>query len=1072
MRQSSAPRRSTAERPFHSSRPVASDNRPSNGPPDNNTPYNERREEPKRQDNASSKAEQEAQTADGEGRGDQCRPGTKRFLRNKRRSDLPKAPRIPDWFLKHNVKLLRDSPGMDMDGERAQVIRCVDGETGHTLFEVPYYDPHPAGLDHNAKTRKSSLQKDFFDSRVKFEEAGQKQEPADLKLVDDWTNNQMRWVFLEAETSARAAFSLPPSNQRSYSIMSNRLDMSLQCPDSMSHEQMDDFVRDLARVVRADVVRLDANDIAELAEDYIDQGHDGPGSYSHLGYDVFQGYEAASLSAKLPLVTPPGRPGERDMDEDEEEEREHEYDDARGTGLPILDALIGGIPGFEKAGPRVFRVGIGAPRTQTRSPAETAFGRPASRGFPESSQDEARLAVLLDSMIDAPKYKHSSGAHADSSRRERRKSGTLKDTDAASSENRDYQRILRHWRANPSLWLPEVARSLLAYLSGACQVNESNKSNFLLKRSSAWKEQQSHNSESQRRTIVHVRELRDIANSRMGEFIIQQLCTVVQKRRRLGEHVLVVGTTAQDSIGPVPLPGDNSHIRDFPLRSITVPPFFKLSMKEMQELQDNSPWLDTRNLENPAYRRILEINTRHLQSMLRKLRPEDSIDLSVEAYDQLNLPGMHFLTERVLPAEQVQRLVLIAIGLAQTHARSERVEPIHVALAGFVAARSDHAVKAWASFNRMEQMRPANGELVKDSGAESVKQPASEARLNQIKKSCNPHETRLLPGVVDPTNIKTTFSEVHVQPETINALKDLTTLALLRPQSFKYGVLASDRLPGLLLYGPPGTGKTLLAKAVAKESAATVLEVSGAQVYEKYVGEGEKMVRAVFSLAKKLSPCVVFIDEADAIFGSRSGSANRNTQREILNQFLREWDGMDDHGVFIMVASNRPFDLDDAVLRRLPRRLLVDLPVAKERESILGIHLRNEVLDHSISLSKLAEQTPLYSGSDLKNLSVAAALACVREENELASQHKDDPEFKLPETRTLLSRHFDKALAEISASISEDMSSLAAIRKFDEQYGDRRGRRKKTGYGFGLQDGGVDESAVRVRSGTPPPPPS
>ena len=249
-----------------------------------------------------------------------------------------------------------------------------------------------------------------------------------------------------------------------------------------------------------------------------------------------------------------------------------------------------------------------------------------------------------------------------------------------------------------------------------------------------------------------------------------------------------------------------------------------------------------------------------------------------------------------------------------------------------------------------------------------------------------------------------------------------------------------------------------------------MLEVSGAQIYEKYVGEGEKMVRAVFSLAKKLSPCVVFIDEADAIFGSRSGgNGNRTTHREIINEFLRAWDGMDDHSVFMMVASNRPFDLDDAVLRRLPRRLLVDLPVAKDRESILGIHLKNESLDPSVSLNILAEQTPLYSGSDLKNLSVAAALACVREENELVSQHADDKDFKLPEKRTLLPRHFDKALAEISASISEDMSSLAAIRKFDEQYGDRKSRRKKTNYGFGMQDGGVDESAVRVRSQQPPP---
>jgi SpoVK/Ycf46/Vps4 family AAA+-type ATPase len=140
-------------------------------------------------------------------------------------------------------------------------------------------------------------------------------------------------------------------------------------------------------------------------------------------------------------------------------------------------------------------------------------------------------------------------------------------------------------------------------------------------------------------------------------------------------------------------------------------------------------------------------------------------------------------------------------------------------------------------------------------------------------------------------------------------------------------------------------------------------------------------------------------------------------------------------------------------LRRLPRRLLVDLPVEKDREDILGIHLQNEVLDESVSIPALAEQTPLYSGSDLKNVAVAAALACVREENEAASKHKasgNTESYTFAEKRTLSKRHFDKALEEISASISEDMSSLTAIRKFDEKYGDRKGRRKRAAaLGFG-----------------------
>lgn len=338
--------------------------------------------------------------------------------------------------------------------------------------------------------------------------------------------------------------------------------------------------------------------------------------------------------------------------------------------------------------------------------------------------------------------------------------------------------------------------------------------------------------------------------------------------------------------------------------------------------------------------------------------------------------------------------------------------------------------------------------------------------MKKLQKSCNSYEKKLLNGVVDAPSIHTTFAEVHAPPETIEALKTLTSLSLLRPEAFTYGVLATDKIPGLLLYGPPGTGKTLLAKAVAKESGATVLEVSGSDVYDMYVGQSEKNVKAIFSLARKLAPCIVFIDEADAILGTRDTTHKRTSHREIINQFLREWDGMSDSSAFIMVATNRPFDLDDAVLRRLPRRLLVDLPTEKDREAILRIHLQGELLDPSVSLTDLASQTPFYSGSDLKNLSVAAALVCVREENDAAAAHSGPAPYEYASKRTLTFRHFDKAMDEISASISEDMSSLSAVRKFDEKYGDRKGRRKRSArYGFGTmtESEKTHTNLVRVR---------
>lgn len=1059
-------------------------------------------------------------------------------------NDVPKPPPIPDWFLRHNVRLHKDSPGLSVSTDTGQLIRCIDTETGHTLFTVPYYEAWPAatppgkdksqiGVDldktrqsaevsserANAATKhqqgskaKQSFEQNFFDHKFQPSRAPTKHEQQKKVVQSNATNNAskafdfalpinglssfeghsdpiksnanpMRWPFLEAETSVRAALLLANESQRSSSFASDRIDLSLQCPDPNSHDQMDEFVRDVARVIQADLIRLDANDFAELAEDYVGHGFDEPGSFSTLGYDVFDGYEATSARSNHPKQMEEDE--ENDMDEDEEAEEE-EREEGRGTNLgpfasmsDIRRALQGGQSKLGDAiKARIVSIGIPMPPQtgQKLGLLQSKMGSSSPQQNADMNRDDARLAALLDHLIDAAKQKHSAVRSSNDVQSAERRVDSRKPISTRNNPNdsdKSYQRILRYWRSNPAFWLPQTAKSLVSYLSNTVQQTEAGHAAFTLTtepRPSSDETARDKNS----RTIIHIRDLRDLCNTPLGESIVHRLVKVVRKRRRSGEQIVIVGTTAQDVPGPFRMAGEQAD--GFPFRAISVPPFFNFSLTEDYDFEATSASGSYESLTEPAYRRILEINLRHLERMLRRLKPDDQVNLlNAEARAQLNMPGMHFLTEKVLSLDQVQRLVLIAIGLTQSHAVADTVKPIHIALAGFVMTRSEHAEAAWTTFREQKQVKKSKLDANGASAKVTANGQSIESRMERLKKICNQHETRLLSGMVDPQNLKTAFADVHAPDDTIEALKTLTTLSLLRPDAFKYGVLANDRLPGLLLYGPPGTGKTLLAKAVAKESKATVLEVSGAQIYEKYVGEGEKMVRAVFSLAKKLTPCVVFIDEADAIFGSRSNAGNRNTHREIINQFLREWDGMDDHGVFMMVASNRPFDLDDAVLRRLPRRLLVDLPVSKDREAILRIHLKGEELHTDVSISKLAEQTPLYSGSDLKNLSVAAALACVREENDIAEAlRKEHSDVRFLPKRVLVWRHFEKALAEISASISEDMGSLTAIRKFDEQYGDRKGRRKKTGYGFGAEDVMVDEGAARVRQPTasplPPPP--
>lgn len=548
-----------------------------------------------------------------------------------------------------------------------------------------------------------------------------------------------------------------------------------------------------------------------------------------------------------------------------------------------------------------------------------------------------------------------------------------------------------------------------------------------------------------RDTIIHVQDYRDIQTSREGSRAISLLQRVIQDRRHAGSRVLLVGSTSQDLHHSPSQDGSRilqNVFDDNFSKTLVITPAMQSEAVEQTFAEDQK-------------NRTMDINIRHLQNMLRFRVNETSSAVKDDIFGDRAWPldalaiKQSGIRDRFWSYNQVHWVATLALGSAEPN---EPLDFEHIRRGIELMDRGDRVTSDWL---QGKSSKPNDSDLAQ----------SRDQLLASLRKTCNSHEKKLLNGVVDAKSLRTTFADVHVPPETVDALKTLTSLSLIRPEAFTYGVLATDKIPGLLLYGPPGTGKTLLAKAVARESGATVLEVSGSEVYDMYVGEGEKNVKAIFTLAKKLSPCVVFIDEADAIFCSRTGASNRTSHRELINQFLREWDGMNDMSAFIMVATNRPFDLDDAVLRRLPRRLLVDLPTEEDRLAILKIHLKDEQLDPAVDLAELARRTPLYSGSDLKNLSVAAALACVREENQAAAQHQGEEPYQYPARRILTRAHFDRGMEEISASISEDMSSLSAIRKFDEQYGDRKGRQKSPGLGFiapSTQESTADTARVRT----------
>lgn len=225
-----------------------------------------------------------------------------------------------------------------------------------------------------------------------------------------------------------------------------------------------------------------------------------------------------------------------------------------------------------------------------------------------------------------------------------------------------------------------------------------------------------------------------------------------------------------------------------------------------------------------------------------------------------------------------------------------------------------------------------------------------------------------------------TFKDVAGQDEAKEALQEIVDF-LHNPK--KYKEIGANIPKGALLVGPPGTGKTLLAKAVAGESKVPFFSMSGSEFVEMFVGMGAARVRDLFKQAQEKAPCIVFIDEIDAIGKSRnSGMAGGNDEREqTLNQLLTEMDGFDaDKGIVILAATNRPETLDKALLRpgRFDRRVPVELPDLAGRESILRVHAKDVKLDDTIDFNMIARATSGASGADLANIINEAALRAVR----------------------------------------------------------------------------------------------
>ena len=691
---------------------------------------------------------------------------SRRAGRNIRKvKELPPV-HIPPWFLERNVRL-RES--------QAQV-RWNISPTNRNVDENDLNPPSSASsitADGLAEPGSGNKSEDIKASGNRSRETTgtvrkESNNTGDATLEPTiFVDEEAKTVPFQLDTSnMREIFSVVsaglqvPQWQRAEVTASPKPHLVLFCPKDGTSYVLEILGRALAAQNCTDFVRLNAQDIAEIGGDYIDDASDFKAStLSSLGYDA-------------PLVA--GTRYQHNLDEDaeddefdepDEEEMETEADQNRGRPVqmghgPRFGAIhVGAFPGGIQD---VLKSLIPAAGPQLGKPL---LMQPVQQ--PKDITPDLKMGLLVETLLNTVETKRVAQRSVPDSSKEQDSAGSTEKPDVSSNE-------------------PQVSPTRPLLSPSTERGSEG--------------------------LVVLVQDYPQINSTVNGAKFLDKLHEVVDMKRKEGQKVLIIGTASSKEL---------------------MPSFSRSGVNEVQHEPRGGP---TRTIVTPILevgsgydsfaqehkRKIQETNLRHIRDMLRRTAPNFAKVAPVVMDWKLEIDSkssfLSGLGESIWSMDKTNRVATTALGLLDD---SQGMTSKHIEQALELIESSDSAKAKWVT---KEKEQPKKR---KTEGPGPTIDEESKERMRKLRKTCNSHEKKLLNGVVNAEAIRTSFADVQAPSSTIDALKTLTSLSLVRPDAFKYGVLATDRIPGLLLYGPPGTGKTLLAKAVAKESGATVLEVSG-----------------------------------------------------------------------------------------------------------------------------------------------------------------------------------------------------------------------------------------------------